>query len=432
MVKNFRYVLMVLVMLGVICFMPAEKAFAADEVGFTFYLQTIEDVKTINEDIKEDDSLWTKAKKLGKKATNWVKKTWESGVTRNLWITEGDSTWYSKKDPNIAYSVKRTKVTTEEELIKAMGASSEEELSNGQKALLASFRAAYSDAMKSRAEASYRKNVNVILTDTTGFDDSEKYPHVRKDFWPCSTGFTISMSSNCYNYSSGPEDAASTMIHEYAHCMDTTVKELFNAYGLDGSHYGNEITGERAAFVEGWAEYNEMIESEKEAQGIIKNTKSLCEESKTEAGSYTTVLPEDATSDQLRRAESYNAYLMYRLATEIDDGQAKVTKAFTDTRWKIFRDLSTFVKRFIKNNPEDAAKVCKIVDETFLYKFTDEEMYDMCGKSQAVKDYVATRGQDQSEAEDVEVEGKEDSTTATVSDEKIEVKTSGNDPFSVE
>lgn len=426
---------MALVMLGSLCLMPSNKAFAADDVGFTFYLQTIEDVKTINEDIKEDDSLWTKIKKTGKKATNFVKKTWEECVTRNLTLGEGDSTWYSKKDPNIAYSVKRTKVTSEAELIAALGASSESELSNGQKALLAAFRTAYSDAMKSRFSASYRSNVNVILTDTTGFDDSKKYPNVRSDFWPCSTGFTIQMSSNSYNYAAGPEDASSTMIHEYAHCMDTTIKEFFNPYGLDASHYGNEITGERSAFVEGWAEYNEMIESEKEAQGIIRNTKELCEESKTEAGSYTTVLPENATSDQLRRAESYNAYLMYRLATEIDGGKEKVTKAFTDTRWLVFRDLSTFVKRFIKNNPGDAAKVCKIVDETFLYKFTDKELYDMCGKSDAVKNYVATRGKDNKdeEAENIDVDSEESSDlSANTSDTKIKVKTSSDNPFSVE
>ena len=247
---------------------------------------------------------------------------------------------------------------------------------------------------------------------------------------PCSTGFTINMSSNCYNYSSGPEDAASTMIHEYAHCMDTTIKELINPYGKDGSHYGNEITGERAAFVEGWAEYNEMIESEKEARGIINNTKSLVQESKSEAGSYTTVLPEDATAEQLRKAESYNAYLMYRLATEIEGGQEKVTKAFTDTRWMLFRDLSTFVKRFIKNNPDDAAKVVQIVDETFLFKFTDDELMDMCGKSDAVKKYIATRGKEvDSEGVDVEAARIE----ATVSSEKIQVENADStNPFSVE
>lgn len=428
--KNFRYLVMALVMLGIFCFMPVNKAEAVDDVGFTFYYQSIEEVKQINEPINDDDSLWTKIKKTGKKAVNWVGKTWEECITRNFAIGEGEKTWYSGEDSNIAYKVNRVKVSSEAELLAAMGASSEDELSNGQKALLASFRAAYSDAMKDRAEASYRSNVNVILSDTTGFDDASKYPHVRKDFWPCSTGFTINMSSNCYNYSSGPEDAASTMIHEYAHCMDTTIKELINPYGKDGSHYGNEITGERSAFVEGWAEYNEMIESEKEAQGIINNTKSLVQESKSEAGSYTTVLPEDATSEQLRAAESYNAYLMYRLATEIDDGEAKVTKAFTDTRWKLFRDLSTLIKRFIKNNPDDADKVVRIVDETFLFKFTDEELMDMCGKSDAVKNYIATRGQ-QVETEGVDVEAAR--IEANVSSEKIQVETTDNtNPFSVE
>ena len=417
---------MTLLFMAAFCF-QANTASALDDVNFCFYYQSIEGVKQINEPITEDDSLWTKIKKTGKKAVNWVASGWENAITRNFALGDGgESTWYSGKDPNIAYNVKRTKVTSEAELLAAMGAKSESELSNGQKALLASFRTAYSDAMKSRADASFRSSVNVILTDTTGYDDEKKYPNVRSDFWPYSSGFTIQMSSNCYNYPGGEEDASSTMIHEYSHSMDLTLKELINPYGLDGSHYGNEVTGKRSAFVEAWAEYNEMIESEKEAMGIIKNTQKLVVESKTVAGSYSVLLPEDATSEQLMAAESYLALLLYRLSQNLDDGEAKITEAFTDTRWKIWRTMPTLIQKLIKNNPEDAAKIVATVDEVFLGKLSDDELLDYCGKSDAVKAYIATRGQ----AKDADVEMTEE-IKATASEKPLEVEAESDSPFSV-
>lgn len=423
--KSIRYVLMALLMLAAFAFQP-NKAMALDKVDFAFYYQTIEDTVQINEDIQDNDSLWTKIKKTAKKGINAVKRGWEKGVTRNFALGEGEKLWYSEKDPNMAYKVKRVKVTTEEELLAAMGVSSESELSNGQKALLAVFRTAYSDAIQSKAKDSILPRVNVILTDTTNFTNSELRDAVKKDFWPYSSFFTINMSNFFYDYPGGDKDATSTMIHEYAHCMDLTVKEFKDPYGKDGSHYGNEVTSKRAAFVEAWAEYNEMIESEDEAKNIIKNTKKLWVESKDKAGDYTDLDPEEATSEQLKAAESYNAYLLYRLATEIDGGKEKVTKAFIGTRWKLFRDLSTLVKRFIKNNPDDAKKVCEIVDEVFLGKFTDEEMFDMCGKSQAVKDYIATRGQTVEEVkeEETKIESK-------VAEKEIDSDADEDSPFAV-
>ena len=424
--KNFKYALIALFMVSVFLF-SGSKAFAK-EVKFVFYYQSIESVEQINEPIEEDDSLWTKIKKTGKKVVNTVKRTWENVVTRNLAPGEGDKKWYSSEDHNIVYNVKRTKVTTEEELLAAMGASSEDELTDGQKALLAAFRASKSEAVQAEAQIGYIPKVNVILSDTTGFDDSSKYPNVRSDFWPCSTGLTINMSSNCYNYPGSEDDATSTFVHEFAHCLDATIKEIKNPYGLDGSHYGNEITGKRSAFVEGWAEYNEMIASEEEAQGIYNNAKRLCEESKTEKGKYTYYDAEECTSDQLLRAESYNAILLYRLSTEIDNGKEKVYKAFTGTRWNLFRDLSTLVKKFIKNNPEDTEKVCQIVDEVFLGKLSDEEFLDMVGKNKTTLAYVENRGKKtEEEVEGVVVDGNNENIEST--NDKISVESNSNNPF---
>ncbi len=421
--KNLRYVLMALILVSVFCF-QATKA-SALEAKFDFYYQSIEEVKTINEPIEENDSLWTKIKKTVKKGTNAVKRLWEKGVTRNFFPGEGEKTWYSEKDHNIAYTVKRTKVSTEAELLAAMGAKSEDELTNGQKALLAAFRTSKSQAVADEAKIAYIPKVKVILSDTTGFDDESKYPNVEKDFWPYSSNLAINMSSKNYNYAGGDKDAASTFVHEYAHCLDTTFKELKNPYGLDGTHYGNEITGKRSAFVEGWAEYNEMIASEDEAKAILKKCESLCEESKTEAGSYTwDIKQEDCTADQLMRSEAHNAKLLYLLTTKTENGKDKVYKAFTSTRLNVLRDLSTIVKKFIKQNPEDTETVCKLVDEVFLDKMSDEEFLKFVGKNDATKAYLEKRGSQES---DLEI--ADDNAEITTTGEKIKVEGSNSDPF---
>ena len=437
--KNYiKSLLMSLLLLAAFCFQP-NTAMAVEEVEFGIYYQTIEDVVTINEDVDKDASLWDKAKHLGQSIINWGKRTWESEITRNYTLGEGESLWYSKTDHNIAYKVKRTKVTTEEELIKAMGKESEDELSYGQKCLLASFRAAKSESMESRADASYRKNIKLILTDTgdrpTTKDDTN--PNIRKDFWPCSSGPTISMSDCIYKYQeksnpSGVDNAYSTTFHEYSHSMDRTITLQMKPYGQDGTHYRNEVTTPRMAFIEGWAEYNEMLENEAQAKEYMKGMDSLSVESKKkgESGKYSDLDPASATYNQLLSAEAYNCNLLYRLSQELDNGPEKITKAFKDTRWNLFRDLNTIVKKLVKQNPEDTEKICKIVDEIFLGKMNEKEFYNMVGKTDRTKSYFENR--DSSNNEESISDSVEMSTEVveeTISNDKVILINSTGNPF---
>ena len=436
--KYAKSILFVLLMLAVFCFQP-NKAMAVEEVEFGIYYQTIEDVVTINEDVDKDASLWDKAKHLGKSIINWGKKTWEHEITRNYTLGEGESLWYSKTDSNIAYKVKRTKVTTEEELIKAMGKSSEDELTYGQKCLLASFRAAKSESMQSRADDSYRKNIKLILTDTGDrpTTTSDTNPNIRDDFWPCSSGPTISMSDCIYKYQensnpSGIDNAYSTTFHEYAHSMDRTFSLQMKPYGQDGKHYTDEVTTPRMAFIEGWAEYNEMIENEAQAEKYKKNVDSLRIEStkKGESGEYSFIEPASATFKQLLGAEAYNCNALYRLSQELDNGKEKITKAFTSTRWNLFRDLNTIVKQLVKQNPEDTEKICKIVDEVFLGKMDEKEFYKMVGKTDKTKAYFENRGSNKESEESEVVSDTSSNDDTDVSKEKITVENSDGNPFS--
>lgn len=397
---------------------------SAKDTEFEFYYQSIEKVVQINN--PEPKGWWEHTKTFVKSGVNLVKKTWESQVTRNYAPGEGTKRWYSG-DKNKAYDLKRVKVRSAEHLLELMGAKSEDELADGQKALLAVYRHSTSQNVKDRMQYSFRSSINVILSDTTGFEDPAKYPEVKDDFWPYSSGPTIQMSSGRYNWSGSSDSAKSTFVHEFAHSFDRTIKEFKDPYGKDGSHFANELSKPRSAFVEGWAEFNEMLDSTDKVRQMKNNIGLIKVESKTKAGDYTNVEPETLTGPELLCVEGINAVIMHRIASEITGGKDKVFKAFTATRLNLFRSLKTITAKIAKDNPADIAVIGSIIDEQTLGKLTDLELMKYIGDSDAAKAYLKARA--------TAKEGKiVASGTEAINAGKplnIEVKTETSNPFSV-
>jgi hypothetical protein len=207
------------------------------------------------------------------------------------------------------------------------------------------------------------------------------------------------MSSNRYNYPGAADDAKSTFVHEFAHSMDRTIKELINPYGKDGSHYANEMSKPRAAFVEGWAEFNEMIDSEYEAKLMKSTIRKVKIEDKKEAGKYTNVKATDPSLSgaDLLKVEGINAMTLYRMSQEIPNGKEKIFETFKSSRWKIFRTLKTFTKTFAKKYPEDAEKIAQILDEETHSKLSDEEIQKYLGNSKGAQAYIAKRNEEPTE-----------------------------------
>jgi hypothetical protein len=412
--KKLNFVLLFIFAFALLGFSPSVSSAAQ----FDFYYQVVTDVEDLNTEISDNDSWWEKAKKTVNKGVNAVKRTWEKNVTRVYTLDEGDFKWYSSEDKNLVYKVKRVKVTDEAHLLQLMGVKNEDELSNGQKAMLEVYRSSKSDAIAERAQYDYNKRIGVILTDSTGIDleytasdgskktvSKEDYSH---DFWSWSNGSTIHMATHNYTGSNAPENARSTFLHEYCHAIDRTIKEFIKPYGKDGSHYGSEKTNNRAAFVEGWAEYNEMLESESEARGYQSAMDPIMIELSDKEGEkalqdpnrktyqnsksvYEYVDPKTLSGEELFECEAYNANIMYRIATEIPDGRNKIYDAFKSTRWMLFRDLKTLVKRLCKDNPEDVAAIGKIVDELTYGKLSDKEMKKVIGNSDEAKAFLEQR-----------------------------------------
>lgn len=385
---------------------------------FDFYYQTVTGITDLGTASEEGDSLWTSAKKLVKKGVNTVKGLWEENVTRVSRLDEGDFRWYSSEDKNLAYDVSRVKVESEEHLLKLMGVEKESQLSNGQKALLEIYRSSKEDAIAERAQYDYNKRIGVILTDSTGVDldytaangetKTVSQGDYSRDFWSWSNGSTIHMATHNYTGASAAENARSTFLHEYCHSIDRTIKEIFRPYGKDGAHYASEKSKKRAAFVEGWAEYNEMLESEKQAKYMQDSMDPIMIELSDKEGKialedperrtyqaaksvYEYVSPDSLTGMDLLDCEAYNANILYRIATEISDGRNKIYDAFVGTRLLLLRDLKTFLKRLCKDNPDDVAAIGKIVDEITLGKLSDKEMKKVLGSTAAVNEFLAER-----------------------------------------
>ena len=321
-------------------------------------------------------------------------------------LGDGEEIVESYYSPGYAYKIKKVKISSEKELIDAMGGGPKFMLKYGQKCLLEAYRAATSEEIKSRAEASYKPELTIDLIDTSndgkmfgeGYNTkSGAVPNIMRDFWPCSWGslnkIQISDVEGKYRQFKNPSGkvaAYSTVFHEYAHFMDNTDRGSDTyRYGLDGVHYGNEITSERMAFIEGWAEYNEMIENKKVAKNYKEYLDSLIIESETIGGDYTYVKPEDCDFQTLVKSECYNAYLLYRLSQEI--GEDKITAAFVESRWDYDRDMNVFVSCLAKLYPEDTETICKVIDEVFMGKAEKEDLYKMVGETDATKAYIEKR-----------------------------------------
>lgn len=391
---------------------------SSNATQFDFYYQIVTDAEDLNTEINDSDSWWQKAKKTVNKGINTVKRKWEESVTRVNNLDEGDFRWYSEEDKNVVYNVKRVKVNSEDHLLEMMGVENEKDLSNGQKAMLEVYRSSTGDAIKERTQYDFNKRIGVILTDSTGVeltyegsDGTQKTvaeEDYSQDFWSWSNGSTIHMATHNYNGSSAPEKARSTFLHEYCHSIDRTLKEIFRPYGKDGSHYGSEKTNNRAAFIEGWAEYNEMLESEKRATSFReamdpimvelsdKEGKIALEDSNRETfqnnkSVYEYVDSKTLTGAELLKCEAYNANIMFRIATEIPNGRNKIYDAFLATRWNLIRDLNTLVKGICKNNPNDIASIGKIIDELTYGNMTDKEFLKLLGNSDDAKGFLKER-----------------------------------------
>ena len=327
-------------------------------------------------------------------------------VIKSISLEPGEVIVRSKVDHNMAYKIKEVKITSEEQLIKDMGEDSYNDLSNGQKALVNAYRASQQQSVIDRKNHAFR-DCKVNLYDTTDFEGNDDidptglmHRIMETDFWPASyqKSGDIRIGSAHFSNQTNPEEAKSVFVHEYSHTLDKSAY-IDGMYGLDKAHYLDEITTERAAFKEAWAEYNEMIDYKdrvKDYEKIARKNQLLKVESDTMGGFYfkeDKVKAKNASAEQLLANECFMATLLYRIHEKTgcnSKGEDKVSAAFYATNGED-NNMSNVIKQFLKDNPEDAKVVYEIIDKTLLGKMTDKEFLDFVGENEDSQAYVENR-----------------------------------------
>ena len=394
--KNCRFICFLLVIFAL--FISTSSILEASQ-NFEFYYQTIEKV----EDIRAG-GFWDNVKgTIGK-------------LSGSNYTSTGRQKVYSNTDKNLVYTINRVKINSRQELINAIGVP-ESQMTQAQKNLLSAYDAAKTQAVDDLSKLSYRKKVSVVLTDTSDthltYKDKAGNSHtishgdstLKKDFWSWSSGEVISLSAES-------NASAKTLVHEYAHSVDKPKLES-GAYGPDGKHYATEMSKPKAAFAEGWAEYNEMI-AYKDRADYYKSLKSkkICIEYTAAQAKKLNLDPaqkgktwfqspygssiyvykdaKDLTAEQLWNCENYNCNALYEIANGIDNGKEKINSAFLGVRGKS-GNIRTLIKELCAKNPNDIAKIGKILDNLTYGKMTNKELQEFIGDSVQAQAYLISR-----------------------------------------
>jgi len=308
-------------------------------------------------------------------------------------------------DGKNAYILKQVEVKDEQHLLRLMGAADENGLSDTQRGFLGVFRTARSEAIaevNSHASPGKRR-LNIMLTDVNGYEDREKYPWVKKDFWPkavktysydgkgsiTNIDLTISGVDAKGMGNSTADEMKATFAHEFGHSIESTRIEM-NPYGYDGFHYHNEVIGEQAAFAEGFANYIEMQMYPSKIREFRNGLNQIWVENAS--GGYRRFNPDDeglpATS--ILKVEAINSLILNRITKEIPDGREKFWAVFSRfNSWQ--NSLSGFLKAYIKEYPSDANQLAQIVDGETYKRLSNDELRKTLGDSIEVEIFLRSR-----------------------------------------
>ncbi|MFZ5952734.1 MAG: DUF4124 domain-containing protein [Candidatus Rifleibacteriota bacterium] len=319
----------------------------------------------------------------------------------------GEDRLIKSEDGKHAYLVRSVSVRDEAHLLQLMGAVNENDLSDLQKGLLASYRFSANQQLVELKQRFPGKegNIFVDLIDINGYTDTAKYPDIVEDFWPNNSRLVsygedgASVESRIRITGSdlighGPSTAQAmqkTFAHEFGHSLDLT-EVAANSYGHDGSHYINEKIDEPASFAEGFANFIMMLFFPEEEETYRYNLRTIKIE-KPEGG-----YDEYKISEKMLKGEEYlnveavNALIFTKMAAELPNGRNLVLDSFERHNNRSNR-MASFLKNFIGDHPQHAEKVAAILDRETFGHLTAEQMTGILGNSSGVQSYLQKRSE---------------------------------------
>jgi hypothetical protein len=307
------------------------------------------------------------------------------------------------------YAYTKVKITSEEQLLALLQKSSPDgKLSIAQEQLLASYRYSSSPNMIKRLQLAAKcggKDVTVKLCDTSLAENDSSVPDekvasltelIRRDFWPHSNSWnhSIVLSSGYFDNNTS-DSAVSVLSHEVSHSFDRNMKEI-KGYGPDGMHSINEITKPRAAFLEAWAEYNEMIDFPEIAKNARESLKTVFLEKSPppKEGDKMEKFPLDSLPDgnDYFRVEGVMALVMFEMSKKM--GVDRLNQVFYEVNppWiHPFSKMDDFLKKAVSFYPEFKKDIFRILNQETFGRVPDDRMKKIFGASAETEAWLRQR-----------------------------------------
>ena len=209
-------------------------------------------------------------------------------------------------------------------------------------------------------------------------DDSVPGAH---SVWPHAEGreFLISESwFTKYPKARGPQKIRGLLAHELSHTQDRAGAPE-GSYGLDSSHFRTEVITQRAAMIEGWADYQAISFSPwgEASYRWADLDERTTQEDHEEKGKYHH--RSLRTFADWMRVEIAVARVLHTLAVHTPQGRAAISEAFDATNDGKVRTLPRLLTELARRHPDLAGRYAALTDSATEFSATAAELRDIFG-----------------------------------------------------
>ncbi|MBF0406542.1 MAG: hypothetical protein HQM10_04260 [Candidatus Riflebacteria bacterium] len=319
---------------------------------------------------------------LGKYSAGYALQSGETVLTRRSGIT---------------YIVETRAISSKDELERYMKETSGGELDIGQQKMLSAMDFSNGTVIKGLLALGERNkgievDVEVEVFDTTFVNDVDKMV-LLDDFWPCSyAGRNKIDFSTCFFNAYSTRDPESVLVHEISHAIDKNVREA-DSYGPDGNHSSREVTMTRAAYKEGWAEYNQLRVFPGTNDSTVLNFENVIKGGpvfETSNASYTKYDTGKVSGEELLNVEGVNALIMLKISRETSAKQ--VETAFVKSNASA-TTITNFLSTFVNTYPGSMQKVFTILNDQTFGTLEDSQITGILGSGKGVMNLLKKRAQ---------------------------------------
>lgn len=309
-------------------------------------------------------------------------------------------------DGTHAYKIKSVPVRDSQHLLSLMGAADESRLTDLQRGLLDTYKFSQTQGFTDLQPRipDITEKITLNLVDIAGYEDQQRFPKIRDDFWPINSSVYRHNGSKYVLNSEirisgtdvlgyGPaasERMRGTYAHEFGHALDLTAIET-GAYGFDGKHYVNEPIKPKASFAEGFANFIKWLFFAETTETEFRDSIRTVKIERPEGGYDEFPFYGDKLSGEgYLNVEALNTLIFARLASELPEGRTLVLDSFQRHNHRDNK-MSNFLQNFISDYPAQGTQVAQILDRETRGKLSPGDIRQILGSNSGVEQYLANR-----------------------------------------